>query len=148
MLQFATNGVFGSNELDLPRDIDLANPGDMPFNDRKGLMPESLEVRFESDAVGRMTEKMPEPISKDSWISGPVLSHGERSARLLKMLASKESIASSANRSKVGTTVSMNADLPGIIEAFDGRVSSGLLGGVKRRRIPRRRWCQRIWERL
>ncbi len=102
MLQFTTDEVFGTIELDLPMGIDLANPRDRSSGDWEDQMPTGVAVMFESKFLRRMTEKRPEPISKDSRISGPVLRQGECPARFLEMIVSKESIAAPTDRAKGG----------------------------------------------
>jgi hypothetical protein len=124
--QFAADEILGPVELDVSLGVDFTNPGDRPSGDRQGQMPVGADIFFETKLLGQMTEKRPEPIPKDSWISSSMLGQGERPARLLEVIVPKESIAASANGSEVGTAMTKNANLPDVVEALHGRVSAGL----------------------
>jgi len=126
MFQFAADEVFGAIEFDSAMSVDLTNPGDVSFGDRQGQMPVGVDIFFETKLLGQMTEKRPEPIPKDSWISGSMLGQGERPARLLEVIIAKESIAASANGSEVRAAMTKNANLPDVVEALHGGVSAGL----------------------
>ena len=126
VFQFTADEVLGAVELDVSMGVDFSNPGDMPSGDRQGQMPVGADIFFETKLLGQMTEKRPEPIPKDPWISGSMLGQGERPARFLEVIVAKESIAASADRSKVGAAMTKNANLPDVVEALHGRVSAGL----------------------
>ena len=125
VFQFAADKVLGAIELDASLGIDFSNPGDMPFGDRQGQMPVGADVMFETKLLGPMTEKRPEPISKDSGIAGSMLGQGESPARLLELMVAKKPVVASAERSKVGAAMTKNANLPDVVEALHGRVSTG-----------------------
>ena len=126
VFQFAADEVLGAIELDASLGVDFSNPGGMPFGDGQGQMAVGADVTFETKLLGQMTEKRPEPISKDSGISGSMLGQSKSPARLLELMVAKKPVAAAAERSKVGAAMTKNADLPDVIEAFHGGVSTRL----------------------
>jgi len=110
--QFPADEVFGAVELDTTVGIDLANPSDQAFCNRKGRMTPGVEVRIESKAGGQMTEIRPEPISEDSGKTGSIVSHGETPAGLTDVIILEKSIAATPNGPKIGAAVPQDPHLP------------------------------------
>ena len=124
--QFPADEVFGAIELDTTVGIDLANPRDQAFGNRKGQMTPGVEVRIESKAGWQMTEIRPEPISEDSGKTGSMVSHGETLAGLPDVIILEESIAATPNGPKIGAAVPQDPYLPSVVEALHGRVATWL----------------------
>jgi len=121
--QFSADEVFGAVELDTTVSIDLANPKDQAFGNRKGRMTLGVEVRIESKAGGQMTESRPELISEDSGKTGSMVSHGETPAGLPDVIILEKSITATPNGPKIGAVVPQDPHLPSVVEDLHGRVA-------------------------
>jgi len=124
--QFPADEVFGAVELDTTVGIDLANPRDQAFGNRKGQMTPGVKIWIDSKADGQMTESRPELISKESGKTGSLVSHGETPARLPDVIILEESIAATPNGPKIGAAVPQDPHLPSVVEALHGRVAAWL----------------------
>ena len=124
--QFPADELFGAVELDTTVGIDLANPRDQAFCNRKGRMTPGVKVRIDSKADGQMTESRPKLISKDPGKSRSMVGHGETPAGLPDVIILEESIAATPDGPKIGAAVPQDPYLPSVVEALHGRVAAWL----------------------
>lgn len=123
--QFPADGVFGAVELDTTVGINLANPRDQAFCNRKGQMTPGVEVRIESKGGREMTKCGPEAVSKNAREACPVVGRTKSSVRFLEVMVAEETIARSAQGPKIRAGMAKHPILPNRIETFDCGVAAG-----------------------
>lgn len=127
--QFSADEIFVTIELDPAMGIDLANPGNQALSNRQRQPALALEIRVESKTGRKMAESRPESISEDTRKAGSVLVRAEAPAGLAEVIIIEESTAGPPQQSEVWAAVPENPGLPGVIEALDDGVATGLFRG-------------------
>jgi len=126
MFQLPANGVLSAVKLDAAMGSDLANPGDQATCNGQRQPALAVEIGIESEACRQVTESRLESIPENAREARPVFVRRETPAGLPEVIIIQETPAGSAQGSEIGAAMSKNPSLPCVIEALDGRVSTGL----------------------